>query len=382
MKRHKFLIIFVAVILSAVTLAEPLALFFAKRQLKQVFKGSIVSIGSCVFKSASAIALRDIEIKHGSDYEIKIKEGRVHYTIFSLFKSTILSAQIEDGSIKVNLGKKNTVDLIMQYLREKATGKSLFRIKNVKVSDLRVNLKSADLNLQLTATLDIDPIKATINNVELKVASLGYRGVELSDGNLSAAQTSSDGKSYLSQINYNKFTMQGIEGRAGLKDKVLSLDSLCGRLFDGSVSGNAFLKLDKEIEYNFKLNFSNLDLERYVKDSELEKKLTLTGKLSGSLIIEGRGSEFKLISGDLSASGGGGILAVKDDKILKNLAQKSEQSLNILVEGFKDYHYNVGKMKLFLDKGNLVWQVNLEGEKGKRELTVVVHDFKLREEGL
>jgi hypothetical protein len=39
-------------------------------------------------------------------------------------------------------------------------------------------------------------------------------------------------------------------------------------------------------------------------------------------------------------------------------------------------------MKLFLDKGNLVWQVNLEGEKGKRELTVVVHDFKLREEGL
>lgn len=382
MKRHKFLIIFAAVVLSAVVLAKPSILFFAKRQLKHVFKGSVVSIRSCVFKPASLVALRDIEIKHMPDYEIKIKEGKIYYDIFSLLKSTVSSVRMQEAFVKVNLGKKNAVDLIKRYLDERGKDKSPFQIKNVKVSDLKMNLKSADLTLQATAALDIDPLKAVINTVELKVASLGYRGVNLSDGNLSAAQASGDGKLYVSQIKYNKFTIKGIESQAALKDKVLSLDSLYGKLFDGTVSGNALLKLDEGIGYHFELNFSDLDLERYVKDSELEKKLTLTGKLSGSLIIEGRGTDFKLITGDLDASEAGGTLVVKDDNVLKNLARKSEQSFNILVEGFKDYRYNVGKMKLALDKGNLVWQINLDGEKGKRELTIVVHDFKLREEGL
>jgi hypothetical protein len=47
------------------------------------------------------------------------------------------------------------------------------------------------------------------------------------------------------------------------------------------------------------------------------------------------------------------------------------------VESFKDYHYNTALMKLSFDKGNIILDVALEGEAGKRNLSIVLHDFKL-----
>jgi hypothetical protein len=84
-----------------------------------------------------------------------------------------------------------------------------------------------------------------------------------------------------------------------------------------------------------------------------------------------------VLSGNFSTLQPGGILVIKDDKFLKNLSRTTKQPLDILVESFKDYHYNTALMKLSFDKGNIILDVALEGEAGKRNLSIVLHDFKL-----
>jgi hypothetical protein len=71
------------------------------------------------------------------------------------------------------------------------------------------------------------------------------------------------------------------------------------------------------------------------------------------------------------------MLTITDDKFLNNVAKSSGQSLDILVESFKNYHYNTGVMKLSLERGDIVFDIALEGEAGKRNLSIVLHDFKL-----
>jgi hypothetical protein len=50
----------------------------------------------------------------------------------------------------------------------------------------------------------------------------------------------------------------------------------------------------------------------------------------------------------------------------------------MLVESFKNYRYNTGILKLSLDKGNLIFDITLDGEAGRRKLDIVVHGFSLR----
>jgi hypothetical protein len=75
------------------------------------------------------------------------------------------------------------------------------------------------------------------------------------------------------------------------------------------------------------------------------------------------------------------MLIIKDAQVLKNLASNTNQSADLLMENFQNYHYNIGALKLFLDNGNLILDAALDGETGKRDLNIVLHDFSLKKEG-
>ena len=66
---------------------------------------------------------------------------------------------------------------------------------------------------------------------------------------------------------------------------------------------------------------------------------------------------------------------------LENMARDTKQPLDLLVESFKDYQYNIGTIKLFLDHNNLTLDIVLDGEAGKRELKIILHDFSIKKEG-
>ncbi|MCM8789859.1 MAG: YdbH domain-containing protein [Candidatus Omnitrophica bacterium] len=122
-------------------------------------------------------------------------------------------------------------------------------------------------------------------------------------------------------------------------------------------------------------------MEEFVRDFNLGEKIRLSGKLAGAVILSGSGNNIKAVNGKFMTTGTGGVLIIKDNRFLENMARNSGQLLDILAESFKDYHYNTGVIKLSFDKGNLILDIVLEGDVGKRSLNIVLHDFKIGKGG-
>lgn len=382
MRRYRFFILFfIFLVLAVSVLSKPLIVFSVKRQLKNIFKESTVYIGGCVFKPANSLAFLDAEIKKTPNYHIKAKQIKFNYRPLSLLKLRIPRIEIKDADVMVKLYEKSAIELIREYVKGQAAKKSLFSVENAKISDLKINLKSADLNIIAGANLDINLTKQAINSLDFKADSVGYRGIIFTNSDLAADQTSA-GKLYIEEIKYGKFRITGIESSANLKDKTLFLDSLSGELLDGNFNGNSFFRLDEGIDYFFNLKFTGLDLERYANDFELGERFMMTGRINGSVEIKGKDTKFKVISGHLGTQEAGGNLTIKDNKLLENIARNSKQSLKMLVDNLRDYRYNTGRIELSLDAGDLIINVALDGESGKRNLTVVLHDFRFAKEGL
>ena len=273
MKKFIFilLIIFCIFILFFSIFSKQIILFFVKKQLANLFRGSAISIRACTFRPFSGLAFYDVEIKDEPIYKLKAKEINIHW----------------------------------------------------------------DANF----------------------------------GNLR-------GEVYLEQVQYQRLTIKEIKGSLGLEDKGIVLTPLSMQLLGGEARGSVNFSPSK-LAYQAEFNFSNLDLRELVRDFELAQSFQATGRLGGRIVLSGKGIELKILDGDLSATEAGGTLNITDKAFLENLARYTKQSFDILVESFKNYHYNIGRLNLSLDKGNLVFEAALDGEAGRRNLNIVLHNFKL-----
>lgn len=256
--------------------ARPLAIYFVKQYLKEIFPASVASIGDCKIRPLSLIAFSDVEIREDGLFGIKLKEAEIHYRPVSLLK-----------------------------------GNALFSFSG----------------------LDCD---------------------------------------------FGKLRLRGCQGGVALRLGRADLDLSSCDMFGGKISGNAKLGLNGRLAYSAELNVSGIKPDNFIKDFELGEKFRMSGDLSGALRIEGKGGDMEILSGGLWAARPGGTLVITDKSFLENIARASGQSFEMLVESFKDYHYNTGIAKLSLDKGNLIFDITLDGEAGRRKLDIVVHGFSLR----
>ena len=236
--------------------------------------------------------------------------------------------------------------------------------------------------LVLTLSIFIKPIisyfaKKQLQNVSLEsgVSIEGFLLKRLSPFSIIRGRL--EGDFYLRKIQYNKLRIDDIQGRFLLERRRLFLSSLYAHVLGGDVSGDSGFIMDKSAAYSFNLKLTDLDMEKFVNDFNLKEKFLLTGKLSGAVNLLAEKADIKALSGDFSTSESGGVLIIKDNKFLENMAINSGQSLDILVENFQNYRYNTGMMKLSFDKGNLIFNIDLEGGTGKRNLSITLHDFKL-----
>jgi hypothetical protein len=212
----------------------------------------------------------------------------------------------------------------------------------------------------------------------MDIRSLDSQGFFLKELILKTAQNFPQGEFSVREAGYDKAKASRITGGAQLKGKELSLNDMSASLFDGAVNLNVNLVMSALPQYSVDIDCKDLDIGQFVKDFKLEEKFQMTGRLSGHAKIKGSGADFQVIEGDFSTGEGGGVMVIKDEAMLKNMAQSSNQPLDIIVESLKDYHYNTGVMKLFKAQDSLGLDMALEGEKGKRNLTIVLHDFKLQ----
>ncbi len=379
MKKLFFILLAVAFFIFLVSvLINPAIIFLAKRQLKTVFKGSDVSIGSCRLNLAKQLSFFDVSIKNKPAYDFLVKQARAEYSLSSIFKGEILKFSLKAAKIAINLPQKNIAEF-SQYLN--LSPKSAFLVKSLELSDFNLDLKAKNFNVSGVVSCRVNPIGQIMDYLDIKIDALGIQGLNLSNLSLQAAQGSSQGSFRIDRMKYNKLTISEIKSQARLSGKELSLSGASAQALDGNIAGSLKLKIDKNASYGAVLKFTNLDIARFIDDFQLQEKFEMTGRLSGNLTLQGKNAEIEILNGEFSTLESGGMLIVKDTKFLENMARNTNQSLDLLVENFKNYHYNIGIIKLSLDNNNLMLGAALDGETGKRNINIVLHDFRLKKEG-
>lgn len=359
---------------------KPIIVFQVKQQLGKIFIGSSIDIGGCGLNLLSSLSFKDIKIKREPQYDLRIRKAGIHYSLFSLLKGKILKVYAKEADVYLNLPNKSISSLnkyLSKYLAPSGK-KPFFQVSDLELSEAKVSISTADLSLEAFVSLGLNAISQKINKVDLKLDYLESSGFKVQNASLSVGQGSPSGRFSISKINHDKFKIEKIESPARLLGKTLFLESASASIFKGRLSADIILDLEKNPHYQVSLNFADLNLDSLVRDLKLQEKVELSGKLGGRVILEGDGPDIKIIDGDLNTAEPGGVLTIKDNEYLENLARNSGESLDIIVESFKNYRYNTGTIKLSLKEGDLILDVYLNGEAGKRNLAVILHDFKLR----
>jgi len=186
------------------------------------------------------------------------------------------------------------------------------------------------------------------------------------------------GDVFIKKFKEGKLTAENIRAHLRWEGRYVFLDSLSGQVFNGTVDGKGSLTIGKQPQYLVQLNFTHLDLARFVNDFELTEKVDMTGMLNGLVTLNGIGNNMSILNGNLTSSSVGGNVTIKDTQFLQNMARSSKLPANIVVDSFKDYHYNIGVVRMVMDHGDLVLDVALDSATGKRNLKVDLHEFSLK----
>jgi hypothetical protein len=255
------------------------------------------------------------------------------------------------------------------------SGKGALKLNELEISNLALMLKSQDMDFSGKLSLAMDLKENSIKNIDLKLDSVDAQGLLMESGHLTGRASEEGAKFYVRNIRYNDVKMSEVSGNVFIRDNMVSLKSFEAKLFDGTVGCDASYSMDKNQNFVIDLKAAGLDLSTFVREMKMEKKFQMTGKLDGKAVLSGNGLTLLQIKGDFSTEAGGGILTIQDTRFLENMSKDSGQSLDILMESFKQYQYNIGLMKLSADGGNLILDIALEGASGKRNFNVVLHDF-------
>jgi len=373
----RLIIIFLVLCAAAAASVKPLIVFVARRQLQKTFPSAAVSIGSCRVDPSRFLALSDIRITRKPYYDFSVQLLGFAFTPGSLIRRTILKAGLEHSVV--------TIDLKAQPIREFtkliAPGSGgMFAVQRLYAAGVRIDVNSGDLRLKAAGSFEFDPIQKLFELAELSVTSGELNAAQVKGLYIGVNRTQDSGEVRAENIKYGKLNISRLKGSARLIEDRLAFDPVFADMLGGTVRGSASLKFTPDLAYESRLNFSGLDISRFVRDFELTEKVRATGTLGGSLSVQGRQKTFEILAGDFNASPDGGTLTIKDTGFLENMARRSGKSLELVVESLKDYKYNIGIARAALEGPDILITVNMEGGAGKRDLSIILHDVNKRRE--
>jgi hypothetical protein len=350
---------------------KPLIIFSAKWQLKKVFPNSQVNLAGCSL-GFNRLTLAGIKIERPALYNFQVQELSIYFNFWQIIRGNILKIAVNDVRLSVTMPNNGISE--MAKLIKLGSGRA-FLITALDLSRAKLDLNFLDLQLKAGFGLRVNLLRQLLDSLDLEIDSLAGQGVSVQGVKLKVSQGTKDGWFALRLIKKDKAKVENITATVRLADKMLFLDNLHGELLGGDFHGSVKFKLEENPGYSLALNLRELDLARLVDEFNLQEKIKLSGKLTGDVVLAGEGRNIRLISGELYSSADGGLLTINDDRYLKEVARNSGQSFDILVESFKNYHYNKGTANLSLDKGNLIFKIDLDGASGKRQLNVTVHNL-------
>ena len=367
---------------AAAAMAKPAMIWIARKQIGKVFPGAQVSIGASRISPLHRVSLLDVIVKREGAYSLRIGAITADYTPTSLLKRTILKAAARQVRLDVTLPRKTITDLA-QYINLGSQGRGGgFEVKDLELSGLSSGVHLKDIAFEVRASAAFSLADCSLRSLELSFPFLEAKKFLLSDGALSLNPGSGPNEFYVPKLQYDKVKVDGLHGRLSLQGDQLLAEDLSVAVFDGQVKGRAELAIGLPTQYRASLVFTNLDLAKFVDAFDLRKKFLMTGWLGGRMELGGNGADIRILSGTFAMTKAGGTLIITDPTILENIASRTGQRMEILVDSFRDYHYNTGIVSLLLEDNNLSVDMALEGEAGKRDLNIVVHDLQTKKDGL
>ncbi len=355
--------VFLAVLCAAVAQAVRA---MVRHQLEQVFVKSRVSVGDCRIAPGPGISLSDVRIQRPGYYEVAVKEAVLRYPRDLLLKDVNVAL--------IAPGKK-----IQEYpglLRLAPQRPGLFRM--VEVAGLRAEVKTLDCIVEASFSLRLNALIQLLERLEGKIEVFSFSGLGIEGADFKPSGTSAAIDFSVRQLNYDKLKATQVKGVIALSARECVFQAVSARMLGGDVGVDAKAEFGKGLQYFAALRCSGLGIEQLVDDFKLKDKFTMTGKLGGSLEIKGTLDKVEVLAGAFSTSEPGGTLVITDMKFLENMAASTRQPVDLLVESFKNYRYNTGKMTAGVKDGNVILEAVLEGQAGKRNLEVVLHGLPIR----
>ncbi|MDD5583496.1 MAG: hypothetical protein PHV55_00365 [Candidatus Omnitrophica bacterium] len=343
----------------------------AKKQLQNTFPGSSVSIAGATLELTRALELNDVEIKKEKAYAVKVKKIRVEYTFVSLFKKNITRVTLSDITSNIDTPHKNILEFTKHI---NPAGKPFFKVQTIEAVNARINIQAQDIRMRAVVSLTFDALRQVMHRLTVSLDSLALGEINIQKAHCTVNQDSPAGEFLVKEIGYKKAKIQDISGSARLSGDTFSLTQLNARLFNGTLKGDIVLSLRTAPVYTFALRFFDLDVAMIPEDFELKDKFTITGTWRGNLYCNGKGAKIGSFDGNFAALSPGGNLTITDRKFLKDIAQRTSIPEDILVERFKDYYYNKGAMDASLANGALILGIVLEGDKGRSNFKINLHD--------
>lgn len=354
--------------------AKPIILSRAQEELRKIFKESSIQ---GIKITHNFLELQGVEIKEPGSFHLKIKEARAYYDLNPLIRQKRIDKISLSGIYAdVNMNKTGVAGLYPFPQAGAGGSKDKFLIVKIEILNADINLTKDDIKIKAKASMQLDMPAYTIDYIKLSVSSCKTSLFEIQGLSLSASQGEDTGEFFIRGVNYNKLKLADVIGKSELKDRILSINPLLVNFLGGNVKGEFNITLDEKMDYSLRLDTQGMEIKRFVNDMELNEKFDMTGRLTGAFYLSGKGGDIKDMKGDFTTDAQGGVLVIKDKAFLENVAKQSNQPLDILVESFRNYNYNKGIIKLFMEKGNIGLDLKLDGETGKRSLTVILHDFK------
>lgn len=372
--KHKVAAVSIFIFLLAIAfLYKPAVIILAKKQLRDTFKQARVSIGSVDIALTRQLSLFDIEIKQPGFYEIKIKEAAVRYNLLSILKPSSRKLFLKSARINLNAPSRGIADFFSS-LNLKPGAPVLGA---AEISDLALDLNLRDISAKAVFSCALDLITQSPKSLDVKVDNFNMSGLKLEGAVLKVGPGPAPGNFSISSLKYDKLGISDIKATVKLQGAAVAMSGISAQALDGNITGDLELEMGKEARYTAHIKFNALDIAKLVRDFEWQEKFEMSGRLSGELKLSGKGAGLEILEGNFSALTPGGLLVIKDTKFLDDMARNAQKPLELLVESFKNYSYNTGIMSAGLKDGNVLLQAELEGQAGKRNLNVILHDFKL-----
>lgn len=179
----------------------------------------------------------------------------------------------------------------------------------------------------------------------------------------------------IDRLGTKKLGLEDVRATFTWKQGRLDFDRIRARFEGQELLGKASVRPAAAPEWTLVLSAGSLPGQAVIEAFEWDKKVAVAGTFAGTLEAEGRAERLSRFDGTFDAAAEGGTITILDREILQRLADSSRQPIEIVRASFENYRYNTGKARFRLEQKDLLVSMALEGDAGKRQLEVNLHDL-------